>query len=196
MSKEGKGTLSELMDELERSATGESISIEETVGKMGEGSFASLMLVFSLISLSPASAIPGLTSIVAVLVFILTAQMIIGRESPWLPGFITRRRMSTAKVCKGIKWLRGPLHFVDRFLHERLTFLSTKPLLLLPLICIMGLTLAMPFMELVRTSGSIASAVIALFAAGLLTRDGALILLSLVALLALPLALWYFGFGS
>lgn len=36
------------------------------------------------------------------------------------------------------------------------------------------LTLFMPVMEIVPTSGSIASAVIAVFAAGLLTRDGGL----------------------
>ena len=54
----------------------------------------------------------------------------------------------------------------------------------------------MPFMEVIPTSGSIASAVIALFAAGLLTRDGALVVVSLILLLAVPVAVWYFGFGG
>ncbi len=43
---------------------------------------------------------------------------------------------------------------------------------------------------------AIASAVIALFAAGLLTRDGGLVALSLILLLAVPVAVWQFGFSG
>lgn len=74
------------------------------------------MLVFSLISTSPASANPGITTAGAVIVFILVVQMIAGRDCVWPPRFITRRRMSTAKLCKGIGWLRKPVRFVERYL--------------------------------------------------------------------------------
>jgi hypothetical protein len=188
--------LSEVLDQLESSAHGESIRIEEVIEKLGHKSFASLMLVFSLISTSPASAIPGITTVVAAITFILVVQMIAGRECLWLPRFITRRHMSTAKLYKGIGWLRRPVHFVERYLKARLTFLFRRPWLWLPLVLILILTLFMPFMEVIPTSGSIASAVIALFAAGLLTRDGALAVLSFVLLLAVPVAVWYFGFSG
>jgi hypothetical protein len=188
--------LSEVLDQLESSAHGQSIAVEEVIEKLGRKSFASLMLVFSLISTSPASAIPGITATVAVIVFILVVQMILGRDCVWLPRFITRRRMSTAKLCKGIGWLRKPVRFVERYLKARLTFLFHRPWLWLPLILILGLTIFMPFMEVIPTSGSIASAVIALFAAGLLTRDGALAMASLVLLAALPVAVWQFGFSA
>lgn len=188
--------LSEVLDQLEASVDGESVAVREVVEELGENSFASLMLVFSLISTSPASAIPGITATVAGIVFILVVQMIIGRECLWLPGFIARRRMSSAKICKGIGWLRKPVHFVERFLKARLTFLFHRPWRWLPLILILGLTLVMPFMEIIPTSGSLASAVIALFAAGLLTRDGGLVVLSLLLLLAVPVAVWRFGFGA
>ena len=187
--------LSEVLDQLEDSVQGESIAVEEVLEKLGHSSFASLILVFSLISTSPASAIPGITAVVAAIVFILVLQMIVGRDSVWLPGFITRRKMSTEKLCKGIRWLRKPVRFLEQFLKPRLTFLFHRPWLWLPLILILGLTLLMPFMEVIPTSGSIASAVIALFAAGLLTRDGALAVVSLILLLALPAAAWQFGFG-
>ena len=42
----------------------------------------------------------------------------------------------------------------------------------------------------------LASGVIALFAAGLLTRDGVFVLVSLALLLAVPVAVWHFGFGG
>lgn len=196
MKEERTRALSEVLDQLESSAQGESIRIEEVIEKLGHKSFAALMLVFSLISTSPASAIPGITTVVAAITFILVVQMIAGRECLWLPQFITRRHMSTAKLCKGISWLRRPVHFVEQFLKARLTFLLHRPWLWLPLVLILMLTLFMPFMEVIPTSGSIASAVIALFAAGLLTRDGALAVLSFVLLLAVPVAVWYFGFSG
>lgn len=194
MAKEHTRALSDVLDQLESSVHGDSVAIQEVVEKLGHKSFTALMLIFSLISTSPASAIPGLTTTVAVVVFLLVGQMIIGRECLWLPEFITRRHMSTAKLCKGIGWLRKPVRFIERYMKARLTFLLHRPWLLLPLI--LGVTLFMPVMEVVPTSGSIASAVIALFAAGLLTRDGVRVVVSLALLTAVPLAVWYFGFSG
>lgn len=196
MAQERTRALSDVLDHLESATTGDSVTVQEIVAKLGHRSFASLMLIFSLISTSPASAIPGLTATVAAIVFILVAQMILGRDCVWLPDFLSRRRLSTAKLCKGIGWLRKPVNFVERYLRVRLTFLFHRPWLYLPLILILVLTLFMPFMEVIPTSGSIASAVIAVFAAGLLTRDGGLVVASLILLLAVPVAVWYFGFSS
>ncbi len=196
MSMQPTRALSDVLDQIEASAHGESIAVAEVIETLGHRSFASLMLVFSMLAASPASAIPGMTATVAVIIFILVAQLIVGRDSVWLPGFITRRRMPTARLRQGIGWLRRPVHFVERFLQARLTFLLHRPWLWLPLFLILGLTLFMPFMEFIPTSGSIASAVIALFAAGLLTRDGALVMMSMALLLAIPLAVWHFGFNT
>lgn len=183
--------LSDILDELERSISGEEISVEDVVDTLGHSSFAGLMLAFSLVSTSPAGAIPGITAVVAALVFILVAQMMVGRKSVWLPGFVTRRRLSAEKLCTGIRWLRRPVRFVERFLKPRLTWLFHRPWMWLPLTLVMALTLLMPFMEIVPTSGSIASAVIALFAASLLTRDGVLALVSLGLLAILPIAIYF-----
>jgi hypothetical protein len=188
--------LSDVLDQLEKAAHGKSIPIGEVVEHLGRKSFASLMLIFSLISTSPASAIPGITATVAVIVFLLAVQMIVGRDCVWLPDFVSRRHMSTAKLCKGIGWLRKPVQWVERFLRPRLTFLLHRPWIFAPLLLILALTLVMPVLEAVPTSGSIASAVIALFAAGLLTHDGALVAGSLILLLGVPVAILHFGFSA
>lgn len=187
--------LSDVLARLEAAVNGDEVTVQEVIERLGRKSFASVMLIFSLISASPASAIPGLTAVVAGITFLLAAQMIIGRNHLWLPSFITCRRLSTAKLCKGIGWLRKPLHFVERFLKARLTFFFHGPWFHFTLMLIMALTLFMPFMELIPTSGSIASAVIALFAAGFLTRDGAVVICALLLLLGVPIAVWHFGFG-
>ncbi|WIJ23764.1 exopolysaccharide biosynthesis protein [Devosia sp. RR2S18] len=196
MAQQGTHALSDVLDQLEKSAQGDSISVDEVVKTLGQRSFASLMLIFSLVSTSPASGIPGLTTMVGVIVLLLVVQLIFGRKCVWLPGFITKRHMGTDKVRKGIGWLRKPVHLVERLIKPRLTWLFHRPILLVPLILVALLTLFMPFMEIIPTSGSIASAVIALFAASLLTRDGALMILALIVLLGVPVAVWYFGFSG
>jgi len=186
--------LTDVLDQLESAAQGDNIGVGEVVTTLGEKSFASLMLIFSLISTSPASGIPGITATVAFIVFILVVQMIIGRECVWLPNFVARREMPSAKLRKGVGWIRRPVRFVERFLRPRLSFLLHRPWILLPLFLVLALTLVMPLMEVIPTSGSIASAMIALFSAGLLTRDGALVLVSLILLLAVPIAMWQLEF--
>lgn len=193
MTDQRTGALSEVLDRLEGAAHGDSVAVDEVLQTLGPSSFASLMLVFSLISLSPASAIPGITAMVAAIVFILAAQMLAGRDSVWLPRVVTRRRMPTAQLCEGIRWLRRPVRGVERVTKPRLGVMFRRPFLRMALIPILGLTLFMPLMEAVPTSGSIASAVIALFAAGLLMRDGGLVLVSMVVLIGVPVAFWQLG---
>lgn len=196
MANEPTQALSEVLDQLESAVDGESVKIQTVINSLGHRSFASLILVFSLISTSPASAIPGLTATIAVIVFILVAQMVWGRESVWLPDFITARELSTEKLCRGIGWLRKPVRFVEKILKARLTFLFHRPWFWVPLLSILFLTMIMPFLELIPTSGSIASAVIALFAAGLLTRDGAVVMLSMILVFVVPTGIWFFGFSG
>ena len=197
MSREGRPThaLSDVLDTLQNSLDGPEVSVGHIVDRLGRASFASVMLIFSLISTSPASAIPGVTAIVAMLVLLLVVQMMAGRSSVWLPRFITHKQLDTRKVEGGVKWIRGPVEWVEQFLQPRLTFLFHRPWLWVPMILIAGLTLFMPFMELVPTSGSIASAVIALFAASLLTKDGLLACLSLCLLLAAPVTVYLVKFA-
>jgi Uncharacterized ABC-type transport system, permease components len=191
-----QNALSDILDELSASVEGETVSIGDITDRLGHSSFAAVILVFTLLSASPASAIPGLTAGVAVIVFLLVIQMIFGKSEPWLPGFIERRTISSEKLCKGIGWLRKPVRFVERFLKPRLHVLTHRPWLWLPLVLVLCLSVLMPFMEVIPTSGSLASVAIAIFAAGLLTRDGLVIAVSIALLSAVPVAIWLLGFGT
>lgn len=139
---------------------------------------------------------PGLTAVVGVLVAILLVQMLFGKQGIWLPSFILNRGMSGDKLKKGVAWIRKPVGYVEKLLKPRLHGLVKRPFLYVPLTLTLLLALFMPFLEVIPASGSVASAVIALFAAGLLTKDGILVLLSLVLLSAIPVIVWQFGFAS
>lgn len=196
MHESGGNGISQALDQLSDLSERETVRIGDIVEKLGASSFASLMLVFTLVSASPASAIPGVTAMVGIIVAILVAQMIAGKKSVWLPQAILRRKIGGEKLRKGVEWLRPPVGFVERILRRRLTYVLHRPFLYIPLVLILCIALFMPVMEIVPTSGSIASTVIAFFAASLLMRDGVLALLSMALMLSVPLAVWHFGFSS
>jgi hypothetical protein len=185
--------LSDVLDRIEESAHGDSVQVRELAEHLGRKSFASVMLVCSLLSASPASAIPGLTAAVGAIVAVLAVQMLVGRECVWLPGFVARRHIPARTLRRAIGWLRRPVQVVERFSKPRLSILLERPWIGLPLLLTLGLALFMPFMEVVPTSGSIASALVAVFAAGLLLRDGGLVLLALLVMAAVPVAVWHAG---
>lgn len=197
MSDKDGPSLSGVLDQMEHLSGGadRQITVEEIIDCLGKHSFASTILAFSLISTSPASGIPGVTAFVGFVVMFLVVQMIFGRNSLWLPGFIMRRDIAAKKLREGVKWLRRPVSFVDRFLHERTTFLLHRPWIYLPLIMVLSVTIFMPFMEIVPTSGSIASAMIAIFAAGYLMRDGRVVILSMILMSLLPVGVTWFFLG-
>lgn len=185
--------ISEILDRLEEAVQGDAVSVAEIMDHLGQKSFAALILVPALIAASPASAIPGLTSAVALIVGLMVGQMLLGRDQAWLPGFLARRKLPSARVCQAVAWLRRPVAFVERFLRPRLSFLVKWPLIYLPLLACLAIALVMPLLEVIPMSGSIASAAIALVAAALLTRDGVLLLLAGGLILIVPILLWQFG---
>ncbi len=59
----------------------------------------------------------------------------------------------------------------------------------------MAVALATLFPEIIATSGSTASVAVALFAAGLLARDGLLVLVAVVVVTGVPALVWRFVAG-
>lgn len=191
---ETNDVLGAVLDQLDRVAAAETVSVGAVVEASGRRSFATLMLVFALIAVSPASILPGVTTLVAVLEFLLVTQMIAGRRHLWLPEMLATREITGARLRAAVSWLRKPIAVVDRVLQPRLSFLTEKPFLYVWLLLILVLTLVMPFMELIPGTGTVAASFIALVAAAVLTRDGALLLLAALVLGALVwMARWLGG---
>jgi hypothetical protein len=188
--------LSEVLDRLDETAAGDTVSLSQVVERLGHHSFAALMLIFALISTSPASAVPGVTAAVAFVELLLAVQFILNRQSVWLPASLASKKIPGKSLRKAVQWLRRPVRAVEKLLRPRLSFMIHRPWLILPLSLVIMLTMFMPFMEVIPTSGSIASAIIALFAAGVLLRDGLLVLITTPLLAAVPMIALYWSIAN
>ena len=167
----------------------EHISLDEVLDSIGTRSLGPLLLVAGLITLAPVIGdIPGVPTIMAILVLLIAGQLLFQREHLWLPKWLLNRSVSRQKMQKVLGWSRKPARFVDRYIHSRMPRLvEGKGQYLVALVCI-AIALAMPLMEVIPFSANFAGLALAAFGLALIARDGAL------ALVALAVVGLLFGF--
>lgn len=175
-------TLSELIDKIgDVTEENDRVSVEAVLQSVGTRSLGPLLLVTGLITLAPVIGdIPGVPTIMAVLVFLIASQLLIHRKHLWVPRWVLKRSVSRSKMQKMLGWSRKPARFVDRYTRPRLTLLvQGKGQYMIALVCIL-IAMAMPLMEVVPFSANFAGLALASFGLALISRDGALALVALV----------------
>ena len=66
-------------------APGETLRFADLLAGLGERAFGALLLVFALPNCLPVPALPGLSTLMALPLVLLSAQLALGRRQPWLP---------------------------------------------------------------------------------------------------------------
>ena len=158
----------------------EPVTIEAMLQVTDERSFGALLLIPGLLVLSPLSGIPGLPSAIALMVALIAAQLLIGRERFWLPKWLLRRSASRGRYDRAIAFLQRLSGFIDSLLRRRLTFL-TKGLAVRfnALLCLL-IAATMPPLEIIPFGNSIAGAALSVLGLGMMARDGAMIVVALL----------------
>ncbi|MEO0496763.1 MAG: exopolysaccharide biosynthesis protein [Pseudomonadota bacterium] len=172
-------SLEGVIREIEGAGEGETIALADVLDALGARSFAPMLLVPALIALSPLSGIIGMSSFCGLWIAAIASQLVLRREHIWLPQWMQRRSLSRAKVRMAVGKLRGPAHWVDEHKRQRLSFVLRFPFNLVVAAVILCLGLAMPFLEFVPFSGSLAGLTVALLALGILYNDGIFVLAGL-----------------
>ena len=174
------GSIGAVLDRAQHAAGGDEVSIARLIDALGRASHSAVMLMAALIVVTPLSGIPGLSGTGGVIIALMAGQMIFGRRSLWLPGWVLRRKVSGTKFCQGLAWLRRPARFIDRHTRARWGLLLRRPgQIAVESLCLLC-GAAMPFLELVPFSSSILASAVALLSVALVVRDGAVALAGLV----------------
>ena len=181
-----------VLDRAQTAAGGDTVSVGEVVEALGTASHAAVMALAALIVVSPASGIPFLSSTGGTIIALTAGQIVFGRRSLWLPGFLLRRKIDSARFCKAVGWLRRPAGFIDRHTRPRWNLLLRRPgrSAVAALCALCGL--AMPVLEIVPFSSSLLAAAVLPLAVSLVVRDGAVALVGVLILGgALSAGLWF-----
>lgn len=176
----GNDNLERLLDRLEAVGRGRApddpVNLGDVVAALGARSFGALLLVPSLLIVSPLSAVPAVPTILAAMIGLVAVQIILGRPALWLPRVLLQRSLPSRRLVRALETLRPLLKRLDPYLNERLTALTDRPgnLAALGLCCV--IPLMMPVIEFVPFLTSVVATAMALFGLGIFVRDGVLML--------------------
>lgn len=182
-------SLEELLDRMgQADPDGSEVTLDALLDAVGRRSFGPLLLTAGLVTLAPLIGdIPGVPTIMGVLVVLIAGQMLFDREHFWLPRWMLERSVKRERLCKALEWLRRPARFVDRVLRPRLTmFVRTAGIHIIAGMCI-AVAAVMPATEFVPFSANAAGAALTAFGLALIAHDG------LLAVIALLITLGMFG---
>ena len=155
------------------------VSVREIVDEFGGKSFGPLLALPALLEITPIGGIPGVPTFLAALIALIAAQVLIGRRSLWLPGFVANRTTTGERLAEASEKLRTPARYIDRTFHDRMTRFTTAPFdRAIALVCII-LCLSVPPLELLPFASTVPMAAIALMGLALLFDDGLLALVGL-----------------
>jgi hypothetical protein len=156
------------------------VSVGDLMTAVGERSFGPLVLLAGLVTVTPLIGdIPGVPTLLGLLVLLTLGQLLFQRRSVWIPPRLSNRHISKQTLFKGLQWADKPAAFVDRWTRRRLPWLvSGAGQYLMALIC-MAVAAAMPMMELIPFSANGGGLALMAFGLSIVARDG---LLALVAI--------------
>lgn len=160
--------LSEILARLAEPATG-SVTLGEVLAAVGERSFGALLVILAIPNMV-AGLIPGLSIVLGLPLLLVSLQLLVGAEKPWLPRRLARLEIQRTDLRRIVERTRKALRRLERALRPRLEFLTASwAERLIGLGCValsLLVFLPIPFANLVPATG------IMLFGFSMLERDG------------------------
>jgi hypothetical protein len=167
--------LSVILARLAEPAEG-SVTLGEVLTATGERSFGALLAILAIPNMV-AGLIPGLSIVLGLPLLLVSLQLVVGAERPWLPRRLARLEIKRLDLRRMVERTRPTLRRLERALQPRLEFLTSpwaERLIGLGCLALSVLVfLPIPFANLVPAIG------IMLFGFSMLERDG---LMALVAM--------------
>lgn len=164
-----------------------SVSLNTVREELGTRTFGPLLLLAGLIVAAPVVGdIPGVPTLMGIFVFLISIQLLIGRDHIWLPHWLADRSVASERVQRAVSWSQRPARFIDRFLRPRLTFLVQETGRYGVAVFCLLIAVALPPMEIVPFTANGAGVALLAFGLALIAQDG---LLALIAFIVTALSL-------
>ena len=144
---------------------------------MEKRGFGPMLAVPAFICSTPIGAIPGIPTVTGITIFLISMQVLLFREHPWLPAPIRELRISRAPLSSGIEKAKPYVVRIDKFLMPRWLFMRQVVFRsLIAFFCAICGLMMIP-LELVPFLGLIPAFSVLIMAIGMATDDGAVAML-------------------
>ena len=185
-------TLSQRLVQIIDETDADRLSFTDLAAKLRSRAWGGLLLIFAAINVLPLP--PGTSVFFAIPLMIVSAQMVLGRASPWFPARIDRRGVRKSELERLIAKMHGFEARIEQVLKPRLaSFTSPTATRLIGIACFLLAILAAIPIPLFHVAPA---AAILLFGLALIYRDGVLVIIAIIAaLLSLVVNVLLIGSG-
>lgn len=158
---------------------GKTTSVGDILQAFGNRSYGPLLAAPAMITLLPViGAIPGLSITMATWILLVAMQMLIHHGTIWLPRRVRGWSVSQSKLARVTEKTYRYIRWMDKLMKPRFTMFCGPPFsYVIALLCI-ALALTMYPLALVPLGVGPPAATILLFALGLTSHDGLLLILA------------------
>lgn len=169
-----KSNPTRLSDIIQSLSSSDNLNVGELVDRLGERGLGALMFIFAVPNIIPTP--PGTSAILGLPLIILTFQLMIGRQSLWMPEKLRERAIDNAMVARiGLRVAPILVRF-ERVLRPRLSIFAESNMAE-RLIGIVAFCLSVILFLPIPFGNILPAAAIAVLALGLAERDGLAVLL-------------------
>jgi hypothetical protein len=169
--------LSQRLAQIIAGTDAERLSFTDLAAQLHSRAWGGLLFIFAAINVLPLP--PGTSVFFAIPLMIVSAQMVLGRASPWFPARIDRRGVRKTELERLIAKIQGIETRIERVLKPRLASLTgLTATRLIGIVCFLLAFLAAIPIPLFHMAPA---AAILLFGLALIYRDGALVIAAAVA---------------
>ncbi|MDG3042686.1 exopolysaccharide biosynthesis protein [Roseicyclus marinus] len=169
-------TISRRLDDLARDAQGTAVTLDWIMAQLHERAFGLFLLVLALPCCIP--FLYGIPQIVALPLVFVSAQILMGRKMPWLPGRLGARQVPAASLQK-LADRAGPwLRRIEAVSRPRLAALTRRPLdqIVGVALVVFSASILVPL----PGTNTVPGIAVVIVAMGLLQRDGILVILGTI----------------
>jgi len=171
---------SQLLTHILNEHGGERLTFSELAARLRDRAWGGLLLIFAAFNLLPLP--PGATTVTGLPLLVITAQMAIGRSRPWFPKKFDKRGIGRDHLARIASKIAPWEERVEKVLKPRLCGLTNhRAARVIGLISfVLSVILWLP----IPLGNHVPALAMTLFALALIYRDGALVILGVVATLA------------
>lgn len=193
-----QGALSEVVDELQGATEGspDRLRLGTLIDALDARGYGPALAVLPLIESTPVGGVPGVPTLLALLIAGIAARLLLGYRHFWAPEWVRRREVQRHHVMRSLKWLKPVTLRIDAQLHERLRPLTGRTGQRAACIVILALCATVPPLEFVPFASSGPMLVISVFGLAILFRDGLVMLVGLTAATAVATAILWYTLGA
>ncbi|MGR3468354.1 MAG: exopolysaccharide biosynthesis protein [Shimia sp.] len=165
----------DVLDRLRELTDREELTIADMLNAFGRTAFLPLLIIMGIALVSPLSGVPLFSTIMGLSIGVTASQLLFGKETIWMPGFIRRRSLKATRLENAIDRVQGLARRLDRVTRARWLMLTRPPILFAVQVLTVLSGFTMPFLEFVPFSSSVLGLAVVLYAMAQLTRDGAFV---------------------